>query len=191
MRSAEFRSGRPEPGEFASYAQADIDAVQGDDAVTALRAQRLETVALFRAFGDVGGDLTYAPGKWSVKQVLGHLADDERIFAYRLLCVARGDSRPLPGFDETAYVNAAGFERLALDELLNDYEAVRNATITLLLGLEPEAWLRRGLVNGYPATPRGLAFHIAGHELHHHRVLHERYVPIASELSWWPVRRAQ
>lgn len=184
--SSRIKSGRPEPGEFASYAQADIDAVQGEDAVTALQAQRLATLALFRLFGDMGGDVTYAPGKWSVKQILGHLADDERIFAYRVLCIARGDSRPLPGFDENAYASAARFEKRTLEDLLSDYEAVRDATLTLLRGLDPEAWLRRGLVNGYEATPRGLAFHIAGHELHHHRIIHERYVPVARALAWWP-----
>jgi uncharacterized damage-inducible protein DinB len=187
---AEFRSGRPEPGELASYAQADVDAVQGDDAVAALEAQWLTTVALFQRFGEAGGGVTYAPGKWSIKQVLGHLADDERIFAYRLLCIARGDSRPLPGFDENAYAAAARFEKRGLEDLLTDYAAVRTATLTLLRGLDPEAWLSRGLVNGYEATPRGLAFHIAGHELHHHRILHDRYVPVASALPWWHGRRA-
>ena len=185
MKDREVRSGRPEPGEFASYAQADIDAVQGENAVAALEEQRLDTIALFRLFGDVGGNVTYAPGKWSVKQVLGHLADDERIFAYRLLCIARGDSRPLPGFDENAYAAAARFEDHRLEDLLTDYAAVRTATLTMLRGLDREAWLRRGVVNGYEATPRGLAFHIAGHELHHHRIIHERYVPVARVLTWW------
>ena len=182
---AEVCSGRPEPGEYAAYAQADIDAVQGEDAVAALQVQRLATLSLFQRFGEAGGDVSYGPGKWTLKQVLGHLADDERIFAYRALCIARGDSRPLPGFDENAYAQAARFERRTLADLLADYEAVRDATLTLLWGLDPEAWLRRGLVNGYEATPRGLAFHIAGHELHHHRIIHERYVPVASRLPWW------
>jgi uncharacterized damage-inducible protein DinB len=182
---AEVSSGRPEPGEYAGYAQADIDAVRGEDAVAVLQAQRLATASLFQRFGEAGGDVSYGPGKWTIKQIVGHLADDERIFAYRALCIARGDSRPLPGFDENAYAKAARFERLTLAELLTDYEAVRDATITLLQGLDREAWLRRGLVNDYEATPRGLAFHIAGHELHHHRVIHERYVPVASQLPWW------
>lgn len=171
-------SGRPEPGEFAEYAQEDIGFVEGDDAVEALVRLRHETVALFERFGEEGGDLSYAPGKWTVKQVLGHLADDERIYAYRALCVARGDSRSLPGFDENAYATAARFEDRPLADLLEDYEAVRNASVTLFRGLDREAWLRKGMVNGYWASPRGLAFHIAGHELHHHRVLEERYLPL-------------
>ena len=97
---AERVSGRPQPGEYAAYAAPDIDAVDGDDAIAALARIHPVTVALFRQFGEANGDVTYAPEKWTVKQVLGHLADDERIFAYRALCIARGDARPLPGFDE-------------------------------------------------------------------------------------------
>jgi len=182
----ERASGRPAPGEFAAYAQADIDAVAGEDAAAALRDQRRLTVALFRRFGERGRELTYGSGKWTIGQVLGHLADDERIFGYRLLSVARGDPQTLPGFDENEYVRAARFEARTLADLLRDYEAVRAATLTLLEGLDREAWLRRGIVNGYPASARGLAFHIAGHELHHHRVLRERYLPVASRQPWWP-----
>jgi len=179
-------SGRPAPGEYADYAHADIHLVVGDDACEALQRQREGTVSLFRRFGDVGGGISYGEGKWSVRQVLGHLADDERIFAYRALCVARGDRRELPGFDQEQYVAGARFESQPMEELLSDYVAVRQASITFFRSLSPEAWSRRGIVNGYLATPRGLAFHIAGHELHHHRVLEERYVPIAKGQPWWP-----
>jgi hypothetical protein len=119
---------------------------------------------------------TYASGKWTLKEVVGHLSDDERIFAYRALTIARGDPTPLPGFDEKTYVGAAGFETRALADLLAEYRSVRDATITLLRGLPAEAWLRRGIVNEYEASVRGLAFHIAGHELHHLRILRERYL---------------
>jgi uncharacterized damage-inducible protein DinB len=179
VRSMDERTGRPLDGEFASYAKADIDAVAGDDAVAALRRQAAQADELFRSFGEAGAGFAYAAGKWSVKQVLGHLADDERIFAYRALCIARGDSRPLPGFDENQYARYAGFERRTLDELLEDYHAVRAASLTLFRGLERDAWLRTGVVNGYPASVRGLAFHIAGHELHHHRILREKYLRAA------------
>lgn len=177
MIRAHSPSGRPLPGEYADYAREDIAAVEGDDAVRALERLRPITRQLFLRFGEAGGDVTYGPGKWSVRQVLGHLADDERIFAYRALCVARGDTRPLPGFDENDYMRASPFHERTLAELLEDYDAVRAASVTLFRGLAPEAWLRRGVVNGYEVTPRGLAFHIAGHELHHHRILIERYLP--------------
>lgn len=171
-------SGRPLAGEFAEYAAADIGLVEGDDAVTALARQRRQTVDLFGRFGEAGGLLRYADGKWTIKQALGHLADDERIYAYRALCIARGDERPLPGFDENAYARAGSFDTRALEDLLSDYEAVRNASITLFRGLDSEAWLRRGVANDHNVTPRGLAFHIAGHELHHHGIIRERYLPL-------------
>ena len=180
MKNPRLVSGRPGPDELAAYAQADLGMVEGDDAVTALLQQRRETVALFRPFRERRSDLSYAAGKWTVKQILGHLADDERIFAYRALCIARGDSRPLPGFDENIYARSAGFENRSLGDLLGDYQAVREASVTLFSGLDREAWLRKGIVNDYPASPRGLAFHIAAHELHHHRIVRERYLPLAS-----------
>jgi hypothetical protein len=173
-----LESGRPQQGEYAAYAQVDIDRVAGNCAVTALRAQRNATADLFHKFGEQAGGLFYAEGKWTVKQVLGHLADDERIFAYRALCIARGDSRPLPGFDENAYAAAARSEERSFDELMGDYFAVRDASLTLIQGFDRSAWNRTGLVNDYAASPRGLAFHIAGHELHHHRILEERYLPM-------------
>jgi hypothetical protein len=111
-----------------------------------------------------------------LKEVVGHLADDERILAYRALCLARGEVRELPGFEENVYVAGADFEQRSLASLLAEYRTVRAATLTLLTGLPGEAWLRRGMVNGYRASVRGLAFHIAGHELHHVRVLREKYL---------------
>lgn len=170
-------SGRPISGEFASYAKADIDEVAGDDAVEVLAAQERDTLALLEPLEErrVRG-LTYATGKWTLKEVVGHLADDERIFAYRALCIARGDALPLPGFDEKTYVAAAGFEERPLADLLAEYRSVRAATITLLGGLTSETWLQRGIVNGYEASVRGLAFHIAGHEMRHLRILRARYL---------------
>jgi len=172
-------SGRPEPGEFAHYAQADIDAVRGDDIVETLRAQMKETLAVFRNVDEAAAaQVRYAPGKWNLKQVVGHLADDERIFAYRALCVARNDARPLPGFEEKDYVVAADFEALPIEQLLKDLGIVREASISFFSGISSRAWVRKGVVNGYSATVRGLAFHIAGHELHHMRIVREKYMPL-------------
>ena len=173
-------SGRPRKGEYAAYGEPDVALVEGDDAVAALLRQRALTVELFERFGEHGGRLAYAPGKWTVRGVLGHLADDERIYAYRALCIARGDARPLPGFDENDYARAAAFDKRTFADLLADYEAVRDASITLFRGLDSEAWLRRGVANDHDVTPRGLAFHIAGHELHHHAIVRERYLPLLS-----------
>jgi hypothetical protein len=176
---AHTRTGRPEPGEYADYAAGDIAAVPGDDAIDALVALSEQTPAFFRGLtGPAERGLTYAPGKWTLKEVLGHLVDDERIFAYRLLCVARGEDAELPGFDENRYAAHGEFERSSLERLLAEYAMVRAATLLLLQGLPAAAWARRGRVNGYACSVRGLAFHIAGHELHHERILRERYLPL-------------
>ncbi len=170
-------SGRPASGEYASYAEADISAVPGDDAVAALKAQGAEVMAVLENLEEqaVAGR-TYAPGKWTLKEVIGHMVDDERIFSYRALCIARNDQRPLAGFDEKSYVAATGFESRSLASLIAEYRAVREASTTFFQSLTAEEWLRRGEVNGYEASVRGLAFHIAGHELHHLRILRERYL---------------
>jgi hypothetical protein len=175
-------SGRPADGEFAAYAKSDIDYVIGVDAVGVLAAQGEQVATLLASLDEeIIRGLRYAPDKWTVKEVIGHLIDDERIFAYRALCVARGDARPLPGFEENDYVAATDFESRPLSALITEYRAVRAATITLFEPLTGEEWLRRGNVNGYEASVRGLAFHMAGHELHHLRTLRERY-------SGFPVR---
>jgi hypothetical protein len=170
-------SGRAEEGEYAPYANADLNAVPGDDAVDALRRTGEETLALFTSLEEsfVAGR-TYAAGKWTLKQIVGHLADDERVFAYRALCIVRGDVRPLPGFDENEYMAAVDFESRSLCEILDEFRIVRAATISLLEPLSAEEWQRRGTVNGYEASVRGLAFHIAGHELHHMRIVREHYL---------------
>jgi len=174
-------TGRPEPGEYADYASADIAAVPGNDAVEALVRLADQARALLHSLAAAAEQgLTYAPGKWTIKAVLGHLIDDERIFAYRLLCVARGEEAELPGFDENRYAAHGEFERQPLEALLAEYETVRAASLALLRGLPPSAWSRRGRVNGYQCSVRGLAFHIAGHELHHLRVLRDRYLPLVS-----------
>lgn len=170
-------SGRPRDGEFAPYAKADIDRVQGDDAVDVLQAQLRDSLALLSTVDEgLASTFVYAPGKWTLKQVVGHLSDDERIFAYRLLCVARGDRTPLPGFDENDYMRFAGFQSRSWPDLLDEFRAVREATLLLLETLAPDAWTRTGNVNGYDASVRGLAFHVAGHELHHLRTVREKYL---------------
>jgi hypothetical protein len=172
-------TGRPEPGEYADYASADIASVPGEDAIEALAQLSEQTTELFRTLAaPAERGFAYAPGKWGLKTVLGHLIDDERIFVYRLLCVARGEEAELPGFDEKRYATYGEFEERSLEGLLAEYSVVRSATLALLRGLPTAAWRRRGRVNGYECTVRGLAFHIAGHELHHHRIVRERYLPL-------------
>jgi uncharacterized damage-inducible protein DinB len=170
-------SGRPESGEYAAYAAEDLGFVPGDDAVHALEAGAAETLALLEGIPDErAAGLTYAAGKWTLKEVLGHMVDDERILVYRALCVARREPRELPGFDENLYVASTNFESRTMASLLREYRAVRAASVVFFESLTAEEWQRRGVTNGYEASVRGLAFHIAGHELHHLRVLKERYL---------------
>lgn len=173
------RSGRPRPGEYAPYAEEDFSFVEGEDALDVLRAAERATLAVFEPLAEerVRG-VRYAEGKWTLKQIVGHLLDDERIFLYRALCVARNEPLALPGFDENAYMAATDFESRALGDLLRDYRTQRAASIAFFAALSEEEWLRRGNVNGYEASVRGLAFHMAAHELHHLRVVRERYLSL-------------
>lgn len=176
LPTARSTSGRPETEEIASYAPRYVALVAGDDAVEALIEGARQVLAFFEPLEDAAvAGVTYAPGKWTVKEVFGHLVDVERVFAGRALRLTRGDPTPLPGFDENAYVAAAGFEERPLAELVAEYKSVRRSSITFFAGLPEEAWRRRGTIDEYQATVRGLAFHVAGHELHHLRILRERY----------------
>jgi uncharacterized damage-inducible protein DinB len=117
----------------------------------------------------------YAPGKWSVKEMVGHLADAERIQAYRMLRIGRGDTAPLPGFEEDDYVRAAGSDARPFADLLRDWNAARESTIALVKGMPDEAWERRGTANDATVSARALAYIILGHVEHHLGVLEDRY----------------
>jgi uncharacterized damage-inducible protein DinB len=167
---------RPNEGEFAPFAARYIERVPEGDIVATLEAQMEETLALLRTISEERAGYAYAAGKWTVREVVGHVADTERVLAYRALRIGRGDDTPLPGFDENAYVRKAGFDGRTLGDLLAELDAVRSATLTLVRGLPSEAWTRRGTAAGAPYTVRGLIFMIAGHELHHRAILEERYL---------------
>jgi uncharacterized damage-inducible protein DinB len=169
-------TGRPAPGEYGEHAADDIARVAGDDAIEALSAQGREFEELLENFDEsrIAG-LRYAPGKWSVKEVIGHMLDDERIFAYRMLCIARGDTKPLESFDENLYVAGANFEERSLASFIEEYRLIRASTLALLRSLTEDALLRRATMTDYTASVRGLAWHIAGHELHHIEILKTRY----------------
>ena len=146
-----------------------------DDAAGQLALQRDAVVRRFATVKAAQEGYRYAPGKWTVREVVGHMSDAERIFAYRLLRIARGDETPLPGFDENTYVPAGEFERRSLAELIEEWKAVRNATITLADGLPASAWTRRGTASGKTVTVAALAYIIVGHVEHHLKILKERY----------------
>ena len=166
---------RPAPDEFFAYYGKYVALVPGEDALPALRDQIVETARLLTPLDETKALHRYAPGKWSVKEVVGHLSDAERVFAYRALRMGRRDATPLSGFDESAYVPAGEFDARPLLEILREYETVRAATLALFQGMSRETLLFRGTANGKEITVRALAWIMAGHELHHRGLLVERY----------------
>jgi len=168
-------SNRPPATEVPPYYQNYVALVPEEDITAALAEQAKKTAALLRLIGDEKASFRYAPEKWSVKQVIGHFTDAERIFAYRALAIARGESKSLPGFDEKAYADAGDFDRRSIRDLADDYEAARRSTIALFRGLSEEAWKRHGIANDQPVHVRTLAYITLGHERHHLKVLRERY----------------
>jgi DinB superfamily len=167
---------RPQPGENAPYYDRYISLVPGSDVLAAFEEQRRQTLLFLSGRTEADGDLRYAPDKWSLKEVLGHVNDTERIMAYRALRISRGDATPIEGYEQDDYVRNGPFARCSLSELIEDYIAVRRATITLFRNLDEAAWSRRGVANKLEITVRALAYLIAGHELHHRRIIEEKYL---------------
>ncbi len=166
---------RPAADEYASFVGAYISLVDSEDIGATLESQLSQTL---RLLGGVGGERAlyrYEAGKWSVKEVVGHMSDTERVFSYRMLRVGRGDATPLPGFEQDDFVRGASFDSIPWEELVAEFEAVRRATLHLCRQFAPEAWLRRGTVNNAGISARALAYAIAGHELHHRGILTKSY----------------
>ena len=168
--------GRPASSEYGPEYEDYISKVPGDDVVGALEAQRLRMIQLFAARSERDGNFRYAPGKWTVKEMLGHVCDAERIFTYRALRIARGDKTPIEGFEQDDYVTNGGFGERTLADVADEYALIRAATLALFRSLSKEAWLRRGTANKKEISVRALAFIAAGHELHHRQILEERYL---------------
>jgi uncharacterized damage-inducible protein DinB len=171
---------RPQQGEYALYYGKYIDLVPSGDFLEILKDQRRELVDLLSRLTDQQSEFRYAPGKWSIKEVLGHVTDAERIFAYRLLRIARGDQTPLPGFEQDGYIRNGNFSDRKLSELLEEFSAVREATICLVRSLDQDAWLRRGTASQKEISVFALAFIIAGHERHHRIILEKQYLSAAA-----------
>jgi uncharacterized damage-inducible protein DinB len=165
----------PAANEYIAYYGKYIALVGGDDALPPMERQLADSLALLAALDDKRALHRYAEGKWSVKEVVGHLADGERIFACRALRFAREDMTPLPGFEENEYVPAGRFDRMPLADLLDQWKAIRAASITLFRSLDERALGQSGKANDSPVTPRALAWIICGHELHHRAILRDRY----------------
>ncbi|WP_338779858.1 DinB family protein [Metabacillus sp. FJAT-52054] len=167
---------RPEKNDYHTYYQSYIEQIPEGDLIVLLAEQHKNTISLLENLSDEKALYQYAPEKWTIKEVIGHIADTERIMAYRLLGISRGEQQEFPGYDDESYVQNAQFNEVSLTELLENLKAVRLATITLLRGLHQDAWAHRGRANGGPVTVLALAAIIAGHERHHVRILEERYL---------------
>ncbi len=167
---------RPAPDEFAPFYSGYVNGVPDGDIVAVLEQQTRDLGALLAGLSNEQAEHRYAPDKWSVKEVVGHVTDAERIFAYRALRISRGDGTPLAGYDQNAYVVRAEFGRRALNDLLAEFAAVRAASVTLFRAMSDEESRRAGSANGVPVTARALAYIAAGHERHHTRMLRERYL---------------
>jgi hypothetical protein len=165
---------RPEPHEYGPFPAGYIALVPETDVLPAMAAQLADEVAFWRTIPASQGDVCHAPYTWTVKQVLGHLTDGERVFSYRALRFARGDATPLPGYDENPYVAAAEVGRLSLADLSDEFEAVRRATLCLFRNLPAGAWGRMGTANDSPMSVRALAYAIVGHVRHHGAILRKR-----------------
>ncbi len=167
---------RPDSNEYAPYYGKYVSLVPEGDILVTLEKQLSETLALL-APREADGDFRYAPGKWSVKEALGHVIDTERVFSYRALRIARNDKTPLAGFEQDDYVKFGPFADCSLAALLQEFTSVRKATVALFRALDEAAWGRRGVASNNEVTVRALAYMIAGHELHHRRLFEQKYFP--------------
>jgi len=166
---------RPAPSEYAPFYHGYVASVPEGDVVALLREGGRTLLDAVAAVPEARGGFRYAEGKWSIREVIGHLIDAERIFTYRALRVARGDTTPLPAFDENEYVKTAGSDTRTLSNLAREFNAVRESSVQLFESLPDEAWGRVGVASGKDISARALAYITVGHAMHHLRILRERY----------------
>jgi hypothetical protein len=168
---------RPGATEYAEYYGNYVSKVPGTDVLGILEAQRVQMLHLLGARSEREGNFRYAPGKWTVKECLGHITDTERIFAYRALRIARGDKTALPGFEQDDFVKNGGFAERSLVDLAEEFGFVRTASVALFRSFPATVWDNRGIASNKEVTVRALAFITAGHQIHHRQILEERYFP--------------
>ena len=166
---------RPAESEYAPDYQGYIAHVTEEEIVPVLRSQLDDLDLLLGKVAPERETYRYAEGKWSVREIAGHLTDGERVFGYRAFCIARGETQNLPGFDQNEYMLTAPYDRIELEDLLAEFRLVRLANIAMLRSFDEQSWNRTGTANDNQITVRALAFIMAGHVRHHMRVLRERY----------------
>jgi hypothetical protein len=167
---------RPVQGDYAPYYENYIKLIEGEDILRILNEQNKKTQDILNSFSEHRGNYRYADGKWTVKEVVGHLLDTERVFAYRALCISRGEKKTLPGFDQDDYVSEGNFNRRELFDLNYEYRLLRESNLLLFRSFTPEMLKLKGFANESSVTVLAILFMIAGHEKHHMNVLREKYM---------------
>jgi hypothetical protein len=166
----------PNPSEYDPFYAGYISCVENPDVVSLLGKQQTEVHSLLGELSEEQANHRYAPDKWSLKQIVGHIIDTERLFDYRALCIARGETQELPGFEQDQYVATGRFDSRSFGSLLDEYDAVRSSSIHLFQNFDPSIWSNQGIANQVSFTVRALAFIVAGHEAHHLRVIKSKYL---------------
>lgn len=167
---------RPENSTLSSYQQRYAALVPGEDLLSILSSNANSTVGLLRSLSAEKLNYRYAPGKWSIPEILVHIIDAERIFAYRMLCFSRGEKNVLPGFDENEYATESGAAARNINDIIEEYTSVRQATLTLLKSFSEKQFMRKGKANNNDSSVQILAYMLAGHEIHHINVIKGKYL---------------
>ena len=166
---------KPKPEDYDAIYRGYISLIGDDDIIEVLEEQRKTFEKFLKTFTEKQGNFSYADGKWTVKEVLGHVIDTEKIMAYRALAIARGEKQSLPGFEQDDYVAESNFNNRSLNDLINEFLTTRESNIILFKSFDEEIFKRRGIASEAEVTVRALIYIIAGHEKHHMNILRERY----------------
>jgi hypothetical protein len=175
MHSA-FRTARPSVGDYVAYYEKYVSLVPDGDIVATLASIRSDTLAVLHSVSESQSMFAYAPGKWNIKEMLGHVIDAERVFGYRALWFARNNVTPLPSMEQDDFVKFGNHAQRPWMEIVAEYDHLRSSTIDLFESFDQAAWLRRGVASGVEVSVRGLAWNIAGHDLHHRAILKSKYL---------------
>jgi uncharacterized damage-inducible protein DinB len=167
---------KPQPGEYTPWSAGYIAKVPNGPILEILEYLKDSTYNFFSRMTPEQANITYAEGKWTIKQVLGHMIDTERVFSYRAFCFSRGEQQPLPGFEQDDYMQHANIEHRSMQDLANEFKVVRESTLYIFNSLTAEQLMFTGTASGYPVSVRALVYMIAGHELHHLDILKEKYI---------------
>lgn len=166
------------PNEYPPYAKIYLEHLESNDILGILQERILLAQQFYQSISEEQANFSYAPGKWSIKEVLQHVIDAERVFVYRALSFARGEKKPLPGFDQDTFVQNSFANQRSLASIIAEFESVRLSSLSLFKNLNPETLQNEGNANGFSVTPRAIAALTAAHEIHHTKIISERYLPL-------------